>query len=377
MRKLPRQNRPWVLLNPGPVNVTERVRRALLEPDICHREEEFSSLLGQVRQKLLRLFRVAKTHTVAVFSGSGTTALEAMLSSFAKENKTILVLSNGVYGNRMKTILEVHDTPVQVLAAGPGQFPELSRIESLLKTNHAIHAIAMVHHETSTGMLNPIADVGRLAKKYGKTFLVDTISSLGAEKIDFKKWSIDLCAGTSGKCLHGFPGVSFVIISKKEAARLKDRRSRTLYLDLRHVLECEEKGESPFTPAVQIFYAFDRALDELKEEGLARRIENYAKKSELLENGFAKLGLSFLVEKAVRSHVLTALWMPPALSYEKLHDELKKAGFVIYAGQSEFKDRIFRISNLGDIQIRDLKRFLICLGRILGRLRKRSSPRLL
>jgi 2-aminoethylphosphonate-pyruvate transaminase len=377
MRKFPRQNRPWVLLNPGPVNVTERVRRALLEPDICHREEEFSSLLGGVRQKILRLFGISRTHTVAIFSGSGTTALEAMLSSFAKENKTILVLSNGVYGDRIKTILEVHDTPVQVLAAGPGEFPDLAKVETTLRANPSIHAIAMVHHETSTGMLNPVAAVGRLAKKYGKSFLVDAVSSLGAEKLDFKNWSVGLCAGTSGKCLHGFPGVSFVIISKKEAARLKDRRSRTLYLDLRHVLECEEKGDTPFTPAVQIFYAFDRALDELKEEGLARRIGRYAEKNALLEDGFARLGLSFLVEKKFRSHVLTALWMPPALSYDKLHDELKKAGFVIYAGQSELKGRIFRISNLGDIRTRDLKRFLTRLKRILGSGAKRPSPRLL
>jgi 2-aminoethylphosphonate-pyruvate transaminase len=365
-----------VLLNPGPVNVTERVRRALLLPDICHREEEFSLLLSRVRQKLLSLFGVERTHTVALFSGSGTTALEAMLSSYAKENRAILVLSNGVYGDRMKTILEVHNTPVRVLAAGPGRFPPLADIERALRTDASIHAVAMVHHETSTGMLNPLTEVGRLAKKYGKKFLVDAVSSLGAEKIDFKKASVDLLAGTSGKCLHGFPGVSFVIISRKEAARLKDRKSRTLYMDLRHVLECEEKGDTPFTPAVQIFYAFDRALDELKEEGLARRIGHYAEKNALLEDGFSRLGLSFLVEKKFRSHVLTALWMPPGLSYKKLHDELKKAGFVIYAGQSALKGRIFRVSNLGDVQARDLKRFLARLGRILSR-RKRPAPRLL
>ncbi|MGH7198287.1 MAG: 2-aminoethylphosphonate aminotransferase [Candidatus Omnitrophota bacterium] len=366
MRNLSRQNRPWVLLNPGPVNVTERVRRALLEPDICHREEEFARLLGDVRRKLLGIFGIARTHTVAVFSGSGTTALEAMLSTFAKENKTILVLSNGVYGDRMKTILEVHDTPVRVLTSGPGEFPDLKIVESMLRTNTSLHAVAMVHHETSTGMLNPIAEVGRLAKKYGKTFLVDAVSSLGAEKIDFKNWSVDFCAGTAGKCLHGFPGVSFVLVSKKEAARLKNRKARTLYLDLRRVLECEEKGDTPFTPAVQIFYAFNRALEELKKEGLARRIQSYAQKSRILERGFRALGLRFLVESKTRSHVLTALWTPSFISYDKLHDRLKKEGFVIYAGQSELKDKIFRVSNLGDVRTADLKRFLLCLKRILA-----------
>ncbi len=375
MKTTSKNGRPWVLLNPGPVNVSERVRRALLEPDICHREEEFSLVLRQVREKILKIFGISKTHTIAIFSGSGTTALEAMLSSFAKENKKILVLSNGVYGDRIKTILEIHNTPVHVLSSEPGGFPAFDKIESLLKNHSAIHAIAMVHHETSTGMLNPIAQVGALAKKYGKVFLVDAISSLGAEKIDFKKYSIDFCAGTSGKCLHGFPGVSFVLVSKKEALKLKKQKPRTLYLDLSRILEAEEKGETPFTPAVQLFYAFNKALDELLKEGLTRRLERYAYKCALLEKGFMDLGLNFLVEKKVRSHVLTALWTPGFISYEKLHDELKKEGFVIYAGQSRFKNKLFRVSNLGNIQPKDLERFLFHLKRILTRHGQKKTVR--
>ena len=132
-------------------------------------------------------------------------------------------------------------------------------------------------------------------------------------------------------------------------------------------LEAEEKDGTPFTPAVQIFYAFNEALEELLQEGLNHRIEDYAKKNALLENGFMRLNFVFLVEKKYRSHVLTALWLPPALPYAKLHDALKKEGFVIYAGQSELKGRIFRVSNLGDIKPSDLERFLSALGKILKR----------
>ncbi|OGW14858.1 MAG: hypothetical protein A3K09_01195 [Nitrospinae bacterium RIFCSPLOWO2_12_FULL_47_7] len=295
MKRFPKSSRPWVLLNPGPVNVTERVRQTLLQPDICHREEEFSAILKEVRGKILKIFGISETHTVAVLSGSGTTALEAMLSSFANENKPILVLSNGVYGERIKNILEIHDTPVRVLISPPGGFPDSGKIETILKNSPSLHGIAMAHHETSTGMLNPIAAVGALAKKYNKTFLIDAISSLGAEKIDFKKYGVDFCAGTSGKCLHGFPGVSFVILSKKEAQKLKNQKRRTLCLDLSSTLQWEDKAETPFTPAVQIFYAFNEALDELREEGLTNRIKDYAQKSALLEEGFIELGLQFLV----------------------------------------------------------------------------------
>ena len=358
--------RLWILLNPGPVNVTPRVRRALLKPDLCHREQEFSSLLSGVQKKILKIFKISETHTLAVFSGSGTTALEAMLSSFPHKNKKILVIINGVYGQRIKNILEIHGCPVETISSDIGTFPNLKTIESLLRKDRLIGSIAMVHHETSTGMLNPIEAVGRLAKKYRKVFLVDAISSLGAEKIDFKRSAIDYCAGTSGKCLHGFPGVSFVILSKKEALKLKDQKPKTLYLDLSNTLNHEEKGDTPFTPAVQIFYALNEALDELINEGLKKRIQSYKTKSDLLEKGFLNLGLNFLVAKEHRSHVLTALWTPKNISYEKIHDALKKKGFVIYAGQSKLQGKIFRVSNLGDVSLNDLTEFLIALKKTLS-----------
>ena len=218
----------WILLNPGPVNVTARVRRALLGPDICHREPEFSSLLGEVRRALLSIFGITSTHTVAIFSGSGTTALEAMFSSFGDVKKKTLILSNGVYGERIRQILALHELPYRLLESPTGSFPSLEEIESALRDDPSIESVAMVHHETSTGMLNPLSAVAGLAKKYKKFFLVDAVSSLGGETLDFRKDSIDLCAGTSGKCLHGFPGISFVILSKKAVAALEKKKPRSL-----------------------------------------------------------------------------------------------------------------------------------------------------
>lgn len=354
----------WVLMNPGPVNVTARVRNALLHPDLCHREAEFSELLAGIRQRLLRLFGIRRTHTVALFTGSGTAALEAMLSSFAKKEGRVLVLSNGVYGERMRQILELHGEPVTALSSAIGGFPPLERVEALLGSDERIKAVAMVHHETSSGMLNPLADVAKLATKYKKTLLVDAVSSLGAEKIDLG--SVDYCAGSAGKCLHGYPGVSFVILSKKEAAKLSSRPARTLYLDLRNTLRHQEDENTPFTPAVQLFYAFDEALKELEGEGLSTRIRRYEKRSRLLEEGFRKLNLSFLVEKKHRSHVLTSVRVPPGTRYERLHAALKKKGFIIYAGQSSLAGKIFRVSNLGDMSENDLCRFLAALKKILS-----------
>ncbi len=356
----------WVLLNPGPVNVTERVRRSLLGPDICHREEEFSDLLKGVRQKLLSIFGISSTHTVAVFTGSGTTALEAMLCSFGDAKKKTLVLSNGIYGERIRSILALHEIPHRAIEGGAGSFPALEEIESALREDPSIESIAMVHHETSTGMLNPLSAVATLAKKYKKFFLVDAVSSLGAEPVHFKKDSIDLCAGTSGKCLHGFPGISFVILSKKAKAALQKKKPRSLSLDLSGMLKFSEENGTAFTPAVQTLYAFNEALEELKKQGLQARIRLYRKKSKILQQGIENLGLRFLVEKPSRSHVLTAVWTPASIAYHKLHDRLKKEGFVIYAGQSALQGKIFRVSNLGDVSIPDLRRFLRRLGKILS-----------
>lgn len=357
--------RRWVLLNPGPVNVTPRVRKALLGPDICHREPEFKELLSRSRSKLLSLFGIAKSHRVAFFTGSGTCALEAMISSFCSNDSKTLVLSNGVYGERIRKILELHALPHSVLNAPTGSFPSSAEIEKALGADKSIRSIAMVHHETSSGMLNPLGDIQRLAKTRGLYLLVDAISSMGAEAIDFS--GIDLCAGVSGKCLHAFPGISFVLLSNRAAAELKNRPKKSLYLDLSNALEHGERNDTAFTPAVQILYAFESALDELKKESLARRIRSYREKSELLQNGLEKLGIRFLIPKAVRSHVLTALWTPDGISYEVLHDRLKKDGFVIYSGQSELKDKIFRLSNLGDVSKADLNRLLARLRAILGK----------
>ncbi len=350
-------------MNPGPVNVTAGVRKSLLGPDLCHREPEFLSLLERIRFKLLKIFGISKTHNAAILTGSGTLAVEAMLSSYGNPRRKILVLSNGIYGERLAEILRAHKIPHKILQSPIGSFPPAKAIEACLRQDKKIRAVTMVHHETSSGMLNPLETVGRLVKKKGLVFLVDAVSSLGAEKIDFKNWGIDFLAGSAGKCLHAYPGVSFVLASKKQS-RLIVKGNSSVYMDLARALGSNDPA---FTPAVQLYYAFDAALDELIQEGLTRRIQNYAAKSAVIQQGLDRAGARLLVPQESRSHVLTAAWLPPSLPYRTLHERLKKEGFIIYAGQSSLKGRIFRISNLGDINFSDLKRFLSIFNKITKR----------
>ena len=345
-----------VLLNPGPVNVTDRVRQALMLPDLCHREKEFSDLMAAIRTKLLKAFDIEEEYTSVLVSGSGTAALEMAVSSSLSPGRSMLVIQNGVYGERISKICEVYQFRQRTIKLKWGEPPSLEDIENELKQNPDIEVVALVHHETTTGLLNPLEKVGALARHYGKVFLVDCISSLAGDEIDFK--SIDIAVGTANKCVQGFPGVSFVLFRKKELQRLRKIPERTLYFNLTGYHKAQEAGGMLFTPAIPAHYALDVALDELIEETVAGRIKRYAKAAAFLRAGFRDIGLEFLIPQGWRSNCLTSLRLPKGVSYEKLHAELKANGFVIYAGQGDLSATIFRIANMGDIRTEEFEHFL-------------------
>lgn len=339
-----------VLLNPGPVNVTPAVRDALLRGDLCHREKEFSDLMGSIRQKLLQAFGIEKEYASALISGSGTAALEMGVSSCLSPGKSMLIIENGVYGERISKIADIYKFPKHVLTYTWGEPPRLQDIEDALKKFPDIEVVAMVHHETTTGLLNPIQPVSQLARKYEKKFLVDCISSLAGDAIDFAASPMDFVMGTANKCLQGLPGVSFVLFRKRDLCRLHQIPARSLYFNLVEQHRAQESGDTLFTPAVQIHYALDEALDELLKETVSGRIERYKQAAEQFRKGFAEMGLEFLVPEGLRSNGLTALRLPEGIAYAYLHDQLKNRGFVIYAGQGNFSDKIFRIANMGDLK---------------------------
>ncbi len=345
-----------VLLSPGPVNVTDRVRQALMRPDLCHREKEFSDIMAAIRVKLLKAFDIEEKYTSVLVSGSGTAALEMAISSSLSPGRSMLVIQNGVYGERIGKICDIYQFNRRTLGLSWGEPPRLEDIEIELKQNPDIEVVALVHHETTTGLLNPLKEVGELAWRYGKVFLVDCISSLAGDEVDFK--SIDIVAGTANKCIQGFPGVSFVLFQKKELDRLRKIPERTLYFNLTSYHKAQEAGGMLFTPAIPAHYALDVALDELIEETVASRIERYARVARFLRNGFKDMGLEFLISEGRRSNCLTGLHLPKGISYEKLHGELRASGFVIYAGQGNLSDNIFRVANMGDITHEEFKQFL-------------------
>ena len=347
-----------ILLNPGPVNVSNKVKEAQLRGDLCHREPEFSDLMFSIRNKLLQAFKIEQEYSAVLISGSGTAALEMAVSSCLSPGRSLLVIQNGIYGERICKMANAYQMNKFVLSYAWGKPPLLEEIEKILKNNPSIEVIAIVHHETTTGLLNPLSEIAELAKQYDKRLLVDCISSLGGDNIDFKKYPIEFAIGTANKCIHGLPGVSFVLHRKNDLERIKIIPARSVYFHLAGHRIAQENGDTLFTPAVQPHYALDAALDELLEETVAGRIKHYLKTAGKLRKGFKEIGLEFLISEGQKSNCLTALKLPNGISYDWLHDKLKKNGFVIYAGQGLFSDKIFRIANMGDIQDNE---FDLCL----------------
>ena len=355
-----------VLLCPGPVMVSQHVRSAVAGPDICHRESEFTDMLQTIRAKLLHALGLDGRYTSVVISGSGTAALESAVVAAVDPGKKLMVINNGVYGSRIAQIAKLHGIPLVEIRSPLTERTDLSRVAAALKRESGVSAVALVHHETSTGLLNPVEEVGALTKQFHKRFLVDGISSLGAERLDLAKSHVGLCVGSSGKCLHGLPGLSFVLIAQEEISRILKLKPQSLYLDLGTHLKSQEAGDPPFTPAVPLFSAFHAALDDLVREGVKGRIAKYKERCIFLRSGFKKIGLQFLLDEKLMSNTLTAMWLPKGLTYQQLHDSLKKAGFVIYAGQSELKGKIFRVAHMGELLQGDLKEFLRVLKEIVG-----------
>ncbi len=348
----------YVLLNPGPVNIKEKVRKALLAPDICHREPEFSSLMAGCAKKLLRAFSAASSYEAVFITGSGTAALEAAVASSVPSGKKILVINNGIYGERIAVIAGRHGISAVNVKSDITRTPDLEAVEKKLRGDRSIAVVAMVHHETSTGILNPVNEAGKLCKKYKKLYLLDSISAIGGEDLDFKKCGVDICVGTANKCIESIPGVSFVLLRKSALPALGRVAPRSLYFDIPANLKGQKAGVPLFTPAVQAFLALNSALDELIKEGVGNRIDRYRKLAGRLRKAFEAAGLECLVGPAYRSNTITALRLPAGYTYEKLHREFKARGFVIYAGQSKLRKTIFRIANMGQISGRDSRKLI-------------------
>jgi 2-aminoethylphosphonate-pyruvate transaminase len=356
-----------LLLNPGPVTLTERVRRSLLGPDLCHRESEFFDLQDEARERLLAVYGLDRAQwAVALVGASGTGAVESMVATLVPQSGRVLVVENGVYGERIAQMCARYHIAHERLAGDWMLAPDPAAITARLDAA-AAHAafthVAIVQHETTTGRLNDLRLLGAVCRAHGASLLVDAVSSFGAEEIDFSDASLAATAATANKCLHGVPGVSFVIVRR---SALEQAAPRAYYLDLARLAGTQQRRDTPFTPAVQAHYALVEALREHDEQGgRPARYRRYAALAGQVRAGLAALGIAPVVPPEQSSVVLRSYRLPQGMAYASLHDALKARGFIIYAGQGGLSNTLFRISTMGDVTPADIDRLLRCFGEAL------------
>ena len=355
------------LFNPGPVNLSKRVREALLGADICHRESEFLELHEEIQRRLLDVYALDPRHwQILIHAGSGTSAVESMLVSLVPEGGRVLVLHNGAYGERMQAILECHGISHCSLGFPWDEAIELGRLEEALKAEPALSHVALVQNETSSGRLNDIGGVAALCRERGLPLLVDAVSAFGAEDLCTEAGNVAAYAFSSGKCLHGIPGLGLVLLSREAAESLgKPRKNQNFYLDLQRYLKAfHSRSGPPFTPSVHCCYALREALAELQEAGgwKARRAL-YLHRRRLLHKGLEIAGFSPLV-LAPQASSSISIFLLRGMSYAALHDTLKQEGMIIYAAQGRFAEGSFLLSIMGDLPDAVVQRLASRIGEL-------------
>ncbi|MGL5152298.1 MAG: 2-aminoethylphosphonate aminotransferase [Clostridium sp.] len=349
-----------ILLNPGPATTTDSVKFAQVVPDICPREKEFGNLMEFVSKELTKIVGICEEYTTVLFGGSGTAAVEAMISSSVGEGK-ILIINNGAYGKRMVEIARAYNLNYEELISSPVSQVNINEVYKVIReSKEKITHLAVVHHETTTGLLNNIYNIGLVCNEYNIDLLVDAMSSYAAIPIDMKEMNIKYLASSSNKCIQGMAGLGFVIVNNNTLENLKYVKGNNYYLNLYKQYEYfKDNYQMRFTPPVQVLYALKQAIIEAKEEGITKRYERYTECCDILLQGLNKLGLKKIVSGKNHSKLITSIMEPNIIGYdfEMMHDYLYERGFTIYPGKVDDLNT-FRIANIGDIKPCEMEAFI-------------------
>ncbi len=347
--------------------MASNVRTAIAKEDICHREADFDYLLQSIEQKLLQLFEIKNTaaYRAVVITGSGTAANESMLSSVVDE-QNILILSNGEFGDRLYNTSKIYNKNTFLLDFGWGNNISSVEVESYLKENK-IGVIAMVHHETSSGMLNSLSDIGTLSKANGSILIVDGVSSVGAEVIDMEQNHIAFLSSSSSKAIGSYAGLSFVVGRREEFEKLKSYPEKSTYLNLYKFYDfLNTVSQTPNTPATHLFFALEQALINILSDGISNRYASLKHKANLLRQGMLSSGLTFLIQQKEMCSVLTTVNIPLNIDVTQLRNRLREKSIIIYEGKGCFRGKVFQVGNIGDISLDDIQFFIDSLNDVLA-----------
>jgi 2-aminoethylphosphonate-pyruvate transaminase len=351
-----------VLLNPGPATTTDTVKYAQVVPDICPREKEFVDIMDEVRRELVKVVHAdPKKYTAVLFTGSGTIVQDALVNSLVPAGKKICVVNNGAYSARMVEIAAYYQIPCVDLKFSATGLPDLKVVREALAADKDIAVVATTHHETGTGVLNPVREIGKLAHDHGCVFIADTISTYGLLPIDLERENIDFCMSSAQKGLAAMTGVSWTVGTIAEIVKSKDYPKRSYYCNLFMQYDFFERvGEMHFTPPVQTIYSLRQAIKEYWQEGEMPRYERLSKCWEAVHKGMAEIGLESVIDPKIQGKLVVTIKAPQdgRFDFFKLHDHCYARGFTIYPGKM-FGLETFRLCNLGVITHKDIEAFFV------------------
>lgn len=357
-------SRDKLLFTPGPLTTSLSVKQAMLR-DLGSRDNAFVNAIKAIRRQLLAIGGVSQEqgYEAIPMQGSGTFGVEAVLTCAAPSSGKWLVVINGAYGDRIAKICLVNRIEHTVLKYPEDTLPVAAEVDKKLAEDPAITGVAIVHCETTTGIMNPIEEIGRVVKNHDKTYFVDSMSAFGAVEFDLKNCQADFLVSSANKCIEGVPGFSFCIC-KREALQQAKGWSRTLSLDLFDQWQVLEKtGQFRFTPPTHAILAFKQALDELElEGGVAGRAARYRQNYQTLVVGMRALGFQEYLKPELQSYIITSFRYPEDdhFDFETFYTKLNERGCVIYPGKVSNAD-CFRLGTIGRIFEADIRQLLAAI----------------
>jgi 2-aminoethylphosphonate-pyruvate transaminase len=357
------------LFTPGPLTTSQNVKQAMLR-DLGSRDVAFIEVVSQIRQSLLAIAGVSreKGYEAVLMQGSGTFGIESVIGSTAPPNGKWLVIINGAYGVRIAKIAEVLKIDTALLEYAPNTVPVPSDVDRMLTEDQAITNVAVVHCETTTGIINPIEEIGKIVKQHEKVYFVDAMSAFGAVPFDFEKCGIDFLVSSANKCIEGVPGFSFVIFHR-DLLRDTEGWARSLSLDLRAQWQgLEANGQFRFTPPTHAILAFEQALRELQAEGgVEGRAARYRANYEALVAGLRDMGFTEYLPPDLQGNIITAFRYPnhPRFQFDEFYTRLNDKGYVIYPGKVS-STNCFRIGNIGHLFESDIRALLAAIRATLS-----------
>ncbi len=343
-----------LLMMPGPVPVAPRTLRAMAKPMINHRGAAFSEMYDDCREILADVFKTQ--NDIFVISGSGSASMEAAIGCIINKDDTIVAIENGKFGERFKDIAGRYGNVVP-LEFEWGEGIDLGIIEE--KLSEGAKAVTLVHNETSAGIMNPAKEVGKLARKYDALFIMDGVTSIGGDVVEVDKWGIDIAIVGSQKCLAAPPGLSMVSVSERAFKAMDDVDRMPYYLDLKAYKKSADKEstQTPYTPAIPLFFALQDALNIVKEEGMDARIKRHRTGSKSIRAAVAAMGIDMLPklnEHSNYSNTVSAMKTPEGVGSNDIKKDMLKRGIVIAGGQARLGNKIFRIGSMGNFTARDI-----------------------